>query len=124
MNTEQKQKIQSFIKKICMVAISIITIKLIRVYLKSNQEIRDDIHLVFKNVSEIQLSHAIGHLFLFSLILGCLALLVGFSFYRYTFLEKKICSFIILFLIVDSVFYYIFPEIPISILRSVLLTTS
>jgi hypothetical protein len=65
-NTEQKQKIQSFIKKICMVAISIITIKLIRVYLKSNQEIRDDIHLVFENVSEIQLSHAIGHLFLFS----------------------------------------------------------
>ncbi|MED2148743.1 hypothetical protein [Bacillus thuringiensis] len=107
-----------------MVAISIITIKLIRVYLKSNQEIIDDVHMVFKNVGEIQLAHAIGQLFLFSLILGCVALLVGFLFYRYSFLEKKICSFIVLFLIVDSVFYYIFPEIPISILKSVLLTTA
>ncbi len=124
MNTEHKQKIQYFIKKICMVAISIITIKLIRVYFKSNHRILDDVHLAFKNVDEIQLVHAIGQLFLLSLILGCMALLIGFLFYRYSFLEKRICSFIVLFLIVDSVFYYIFPEIPISILKSGLLTTA
>ncbi|HDR8481924.1 hypothetical protein IRV17_28385 [Bacillus cereus] len=124
MNPEHKQKIQSFIKKIGMVAISIITIKLIRVYLKSNQEIINDVQLVFKNVGETQLAYAIEQLFLFSLILGCVALLMGFLFYRYSFLEKKICSFIVLFLIIDSVFYYIFPEIPISILKSVLLKTA
>lgn len=107
-----------------MVTISIITIKLIRMYLKSNQEIIDDVQLVFKNVDDVQLAHAVGHLFLGSLILGCLALILGFSFYRYNFLEKKICSFIVVFLIVDSVFYCAFPEIPISILKSVLLTTT
>ncbi|GAB6427283.1 hypothetical protein bcgnr5390_42440 [Bacillus luti] len=124
MNTEHKRKIQYFIRRIKMVAITIITIKLIRVYFKSNPKIIDDVHRAFKNIDENLLAHAIGQLFLFSLILGCVALLVGFLFYRYSFLEKKICSYIVLFLIVDSVFYYIFPEIPISILKSVLLKTA
>ncbi|PEB54643.1 hypothetical protein COO03_04640 [Bacillus sp. AFS098217] len=118
------EQLQYFLKRICILVPMIISLKLVRQYLKRNEALINDIKTVVEQVGEAQLTHALEELFIMSLSLGIIGLIIGFLIYRFDFLGKKICSFIVLFLIVDSIFYYIFPEIPLAILKSALLATT
>ncbi|WP_282156240.1 hypothetical protein [Cytobacillus gottheilii] len=119
-NEDDKEDLRLIIKRVIKIVIAIIVIKLLRVYLIRNESTAGLIHTFNAAIPlEVLLKFtSIGMLFI-----GLVCLIFWYLIRGKEIIKNRLFSILLFIFLIDSIFIYLYPEIPAAVARAVLEVT-
>lgn len=110
-----KENIKTILKRIAKMVTLILLLKWIRWQFRSNPELYETLDPLIQSG---QAANAIQILAILLVFLGIVSILFGLALKQATFLETKVFWFIFASLIVNPIFLFAFPDVPLIFLSS------
>ncbi|AGE81675.1 hypothetical protein P4159_00585 [Bacillus thuringiensis] len=116
---ENKDSLLLIGKRILKAIFIVLFVKGLRVFLIKNENIKNDIHYF---ISEVGVEKVLKFISLQFMFLGIVTLIICYLVKGGSIVNNKLFNYIILFCFVDLVLVYVFPEIYISIAKSIFMS--
>lgn len=119
MSESVKKQLKVYGKRIGKIILVILVIKYIRFYVAKSEISQQIISQLSEHKNQMAMEHLVRwglatvFIFVFSV------LIIGFLIYKMRFLEKKLCNYLIIFLFTEPLLYFVFPEIPIALMKTI-----
>lgn len=119
MSESVKEQLKVYGKRIGKIILFIFLIKYIRFYVAKSEISQQLISQLSEHKSQMAMENLVRWGLATVFVFGFFMLIIGFLIYRMSFLEKKLCNYLVIFLFTEPLLYFVFPEIPIALMKSI-----
>ncbi|WP_242249158.1 hypothetical protein [Bacillus cereus group sp. BfR-BA-01328] len=119
MSESVKKQLKVYGKRIGKIILVILVIKYIRFYVAKSEISQQIISQLSEHKNQMAMEHLVRWGLATVFIFVFFVLIIGFLIYKMNFLEKKLCNYLIIFLFTEPLLYFVFPEIPIALMKSI-----
>ncbi|MDX5853536.1 hypothetical protein SIM22_05235 [Bacillus cereus group sp. BfR-BA-01363] len=119
MSESVKKQLKVYGKRIGKIILVILVIKYIRFCVAKSEISQQIISQLSEHKSQMTMEHLVRWGLATVFIFVFFVLIIGLLIYKMSFLEKKLCNYLIIFLFTEPLLYFVFPEIPIALMKSI-----